>query len=65
MAGCRDCHRCTESCVGKTVRYTFYVVTLTIPWWIEKMINLGAKKCPQCGHPLSWHERDRDGRFAD
>jgi hypothetical protein len=23
------------------------------------------RKCPTCGHPLSDHSRDKDGRFKD
>lgn len=59
--GCRDCTRCTESaltgCLLAPFRILFSIFTV---WGL-----LGARKCPQCGHPLKWHQRDATGRFAD
>lgn len=61
--GCRDCSRCTESqltgCIMGPFRLLWY---LTI---IGPILQWGKRRCPQCGHPLAWHDRDKTGRFMD
>lgn len=61
MAGCRDCSRCTESAFAGCLALPFRLV-FGIFMAIGRM---GQKRCPQCGHPLSWHARDASGRFKD
>jgi hypothetical protein len=58
-SGCRDCNRCTErGCVG-CARWL-----ILMPLW-EWIFYINSRKCPQCNHPLAWHERRRDGSFQD
>jgi hypothetical protein len=66
---CRDCSKCTERGVTSTVKAlanaTLIVCTLGISAVVSKMIHSGRKLCPQCGHPLSRHERVASGMFKD
>jgi hypothetical protein len=59
--GCRDCRRCTESALVGCLLLPFRLV------WGILMLPFRAvqRKCPVCGHPLSWHQRDATGRFKD
>lgn len=59
--GCRDCSRCTESALTGCLMLPFRVVF----GLFGALARMGQRKCPQCGHPLSWHKRDAQGRFAD
>jgi hypothetical protein len=59
--GCRDCSRCTErGAVGLAMMIPRIFTAIFVNWWL----NLFRKKCPQCGHPMAWHERI-GGRLAD
>lgn len=62
--GCRDCRVCTEP----------FVMTLLLTWtgfrlvkWAMFDVWAGAvrRKCPQCGHYLTQHNRGAGGRFQD
>jgi hypothetical protein len=59
---CRDCQRCTESAMKGCLVLPFRI-------WIDALrlifVYPFVKRCPECGHPLSWHLRDARGRFAD
>ena len=59
--GCRDCSRCTESGTRGCLLFPFRVLFMpftAIRWSL-------MRKCPQCGHPLKWHDKDSSGRFKD
>lgn len=61
MSKCRDCPRCTEPLLIGCI-----LIPLRIVEAILMFIPRGLKKrCPECGHPLSWHKRDSSGRFHD
>lgn len=62
MAGCRDCVTCTESAAGGLVKSPFRLV-----WWALTFWNIGlfVKRCPQCKHPMSRHQRRADGSLRD
>jgi len=51
---CRDCSRCHErAAIGMSMGCIRVMWALTtIPFWID----LFRKKCPYCGHPISWHK---------
>jgi ribosomal protein S27AE len=58
---CRDCPRCTESCLVAFVTLPFRVVYRLLTFW-----NLGlvTRYCPECGHRLNLHKKV-GGRFVD
>jgi len=60
--GCRDCSRCVET--GAT---GFIFMIPRIIWFVLTCWNIGLfqKKCPQCGHKLSFHKMTADGKFVD
>lgn len=60
--GCRDCSRCTEIAAKGLVASPFRLI-----WWALTFWNIGlfTKKCPQCGHKMSVHQRRADGSFKD
>jgi len=58
---CRDCKRCTESLAAGVVKAPVRVV-LAAP---NLLVRAFQRKCPHCGHPLSWHGKDDAGRFKD
>lgn len=62
MAGCRDCNRCTETAATSLImaipRFFIWVFT----FW---NIGLFQRKCPECGHKMSVHQRRADGSFKD
>ena len=62
MSGCRDCIICTRSPIAK---WFFFNMRLLFAWNIGLLIGLASKKCPECGHKLSKHERRDDGSFKD
>jgi hypothetical protein len=64
-SGCRDCKRCTESALGSLFRLTGHVATVGTVYVSAKAVQTVMKNCPQCSHPLSWHERDEKGHFKD
>jgi len=52
--GCRDCKRCTErGATGLLMAIPRLFYNIFIGWWL----NLFRKRCPQCGHPLAWHQK--------
>lgn len=60
--GCRDCKRCTETPIMG--------ILLGLPrlgWTLLTFWNIGLfqKRCPECKHLLSLHERRADGSFRD
>jgi hypothetical protein len=59
---CRDCERCTESalygCLIMPIRIFADLIRRVLIFPFYKM-------CPDCGHPLIWHNRDESGRFRD
>ena len=60
--GCRDCTVCTRSALHKlAIKPIKLVYGLLFSW------NYGAvkRKCPDCGHFLSQHQRNPDGSFRD
>lgn len=59
--GCRDCSRCTETGTRGCLLFPFRLLfsPLRVIRWRFMRI------CPQCGHPLKWHEKDGSGRFKD
>jgi hypothetical protein len=60
-AGCRDCKRCTELGVtGVAMAPVRLFNAIFVNWWL----NLFRRRCPNCGHPMSWH-RMVEGRFQD
>jgi hypothetical protein len=59
--GCRDCPRCTESAATSMVLAIFRLI-IWLFWGL--WVGLFQKKCPQCGHLLSIHQRV-NGRFVD
>lgn len=69
MAGCRDCDICTRDgltgCLFKYGRALIAVCTLFISEIVIAVSHIGKKKCPTCGHLLSHHQRDEQGRFID
>jgi hypothetical protein len=62
MGVCRDCEKCTRLGVTKLIYLPFKVAYLLLFSW-----NLGLfiRKCPQCGHAMSAHQRRNDGSFKD
>lgn len=58
---CRDCSFCTESLAASLVKAPLRIAISPLRGlsWMFK------RKCPKCGHPLSNHSRDKDGRFKD
>jgi hypothetical protein len=60
--GCRDCKQCSDSGLNRLFRF-FLSPTL----WpiVGSILFIFLKKCPQCGHRMSWHQRRADGSFAD
>jgi hypothetical protein len=60
--GCRDCPRCTETTAAGCVLGVFRMLIWAATFW---NIGLFMKKCPQCGHRLSIHQRRADGSFRD
>lgn len=58
---CRDCPRCTESCIVGLILLPF-----RLTWAIATSWNVGLfqRNCPQCRHPLAIHHKV-GGRFAD
>jgi hypothetical protein len=60
--GCRDCTVCTRSALQKLLGRPVRVVYKYLFSW-----NYGAvkRKCPDCGHFLSQHQRLPDGSFRD
>jgi hypothetical protein len=60
-ARCRDCSRCTES-AGTSCLMAFPRMFIELFLMPKRMFQ---RKCPLCGHPLSWHEKDASGRFKD
>ena len=69
MAGCRDCDICTRtslnSCIITTGRIVLALCTFFVSEILIFLVNSGKRKCPTCGHPLSVHQKDREGRFID
>lgn len=61
MKGCRDCTRCTESKGRGCLLFPFRF--LLLPFTVVRQSFM--RKCPSCGHPLAWHQRDETGRFKD
>ncbi len=59
--GCRDCSRCTESTLTSLIALPFRLLFLPLTFFTRAVV----KKCPDCGHPLSWHARRADGSFKD
>jgi hypothetical protein len=41
------------------------ICTLGLSAIISSIYGAFRKKCPTCGHPLSWHSRTAEGRFYD
>lgn len=60
--GCRDCNQCTETMATSTV-----MLLPRLVWWGLTAWNLGlfTKRCPQCKHLMSKHQRKDDGSFKD
>ena len=60
--GCRDCTVCTRSALQKLASIPVRIAYHLLLSW-----NYGAvkRKCPQCGHFLSQHQRLGDGSFRD
>jgi hypothetical protein len=61
MAGCRDCSRCTESCLASLIMLPFRILFSSFTLFSRAV----QARCPQCSHPLAWHARDRSRRFKD
>lgn len=59
--GCRDCTRCTESCLTTLIMLPFRIIfsPLTL------LLRTTQRKCPRCGHPIAMHAKDKQGRFKD
>ena len=58
---CRDCSFCTESAVASLAKAPIRIAISplrALSWAMQR-------KCPDCGHPLKDHLRDKDGRFKD
>ena len=60
--GCRDCTVCTRSALQKLLSVPVRIVYGFLLSW-----NYGAdkRKCPECGHFLSQHQRLPNGAFRD
>lgn len=61
MPRCRDCSRCTETFVTKLAKLPFRFVL----FWPRLITYRFQKLRPDCGHPLSMHNRRADGSFKD
>ena len=61
MSKCRDCKRCKE----QGIITLLLLGPRLIIWLPRKILWLFVKLCPQCGHPLGWHEKRSDGSFKD
>ncbi len=62
MGRCRDCERCGELGIW-TLLLLIPRMIIWFPrgiWWM-----FTTKLCPQCHHPLKWHDRRADGSFKD
>ncbi len=62
MGHCRDCDVCTRLGIIKLLRSP---ITLTYNILFSWNVGLFIKKCPECGHWLSQHQRRGDGSFKD
>jgi len=61
MASCRDCTRCTEKGIVTILKLPFRFVL-----FFPRLITYRFRKlCPACRHPLSMHQRRKDGTFKD
>ena len=60
--GCRDCTVCTRSALQRLLS-----VPIRLAYGVLLSWNYGAvkRKCPECGHFLSQHQRNPDGSFRD
>jgi len=58
---CRDCSCCTEPLLKSLLCLPFRLVLRLATFW-----NVGTliRRCPQCGHRLSLHQKVR-GRYMD
>jgi len=62
MSACRDCDVCTRLGIMKLFMLPFkFIYVLFFSW----NIGLFIKKCPECGHWLSQHQKRADGSFRD
>ena len=62
MEGCRDCKVCTRLGIVKILYAPFTFLYKVLFSW---NIGLFIRKCPQCGHFMSAHNRRTDGSFKD
>ncbi len=62
MSVCRDCEVCTRLGIIKLLRFPITLIYFVFCSW---NIGLFIKKCPQCGHWLSQHQKRADGSFRD
>lgn len=60
--GCRDCSRCTESCLVGFLLMPFRVIGFMLGGFLVKAVR---SNCPQCGHAMSQHARRADGSLKD
>jgi hypothetical protein len=62
MEGCRDCKVCTRLGI-----VTLFYAPFTFLYKVLFSWNIGLfiRKCPQCGHFMSAHQRRADGSFKD
>ena len=60
--GCRDCQQCTEPAMTGMI-----MMIPRLAWWCLTAWNIGlfTKRCPQCKHLMSKHERRADGSLKD
>ncbi len=60
--GCRDCKVCTRLGIVKILYAPFTFLYKVLFSW---NVGLFLRKCPQCGHFMSAHQRRTDGSFKD
>lgn len=61
--GCRDCRRCTESPMAGCLLGPFRLLAWMLGGFLVRSVQ---QTCPQCRHPMSWHQRvGPDRRLAD
>jgi hypothetical protein len=62
MENCRDCRICTRLGIVKILYAPFTFLYKVLFSW---NVGLFLRKCPQCGHFMSAHNRRADGSFKD
>lgn len=60
--GCRDCSVCTRSGLQNLMMVVPRLIYALLLSWNYGMLK---KRCPDCGHFLSQHQRRADGSFTD